>query len=111
MDGPDWRWCRQDLPPWQAAGEHADLRVLQRRASGFPGQLADPRPGATDVSQMTAGVMTMDDAYRNANRVLGTVALAATLLLGGCASPGPSGNVADAGKSGTVASEVSAANV
>ena len=53
----------------------------------------------------------MDDAYRNANRVLGTIALGATLLLGGCAAPGPSGKAADAGSAGTVASEATTANV
>ena len=48
------RWCWQDLPLRQAAGEHADLGVLQRRQAGFRRQLADPRAGAADVPQMTA---------------------------------------------------------
>ena len=53
VDGADRRRRRQDLPSRQAAGEHAALRVLQRRAAGLPGELADPRASPADVSQMT----------------------------------------------------------
>src|SRR5437899_5924225 len=60
---------------------------------------------------MTEGVMTVDEAYRDAIRVLGVSALAGALLFGGCATPGPSSSAPGAGTSGTVASEVTAANV
>jgi hypothetical protein len=44
-------------------------------------------------------------------RALGTGALAAMLLAAGCAAPGPGSTAKDAGTAGTVASEVSSANV
>jgi len=60
---------------------------------------------------MTEGVTTVDEAYRDAIRVLGVSALAGALLVAGCATPGQSGSAPGAGTSGTVASEISAASV
>jgi len=53
----------------------------------------------------------VDEAYREAIRVLGVSALAGALLVAGCATPGQSGSAPGAGTSGTVASEISAASV
>jgi hypothetical protein len=50
----DRRRRGQDLPSRQAAGEHPDLRLLQRRAAGLRCQLADPRAGPVDVSEVTS---------------------------------------------------------
>jgi hypothetical protein len=53
----------------------------------------------------------MEMANRNAIGILGAGALAAILMLGGCAAPGPNGKATDAGTAGTVASEATVANV
>jgi len=53
----------------------------------------------------------MNVEYRVGNRVFGAGALAVIMSLGGCAAPGSSGNVTDAGTAGTVASEATVANV
>ena len=53
VDGAAGRRRRQDLPPRQAAGEHADLRLLQRGQARFRRQLADPRAGAADVPEVS----------------------------------------------------------
>ena len=56
---------RQDLPPGQAAGEHAAVGVLQRGAPGRRRELADPCAGSTDVpevahpARMACGVQMM----------------------------------------------------
>ena len=52
VDGAAGRRRRQDLPPGQAAGEHAALRVLQRGQAGFRRRLADPRAGAVHVPEI-----------------------------------------------------------
>ena len=49
MDGSVRRRRRQDLPPRQAAGEHAAVGVLQRGAPGQRRQLVATRAGAADV--------------------------------------------------------------
>ena len=53
----------------------------------------------------------MEFAIRDAIRVLATGALVGTVLLAGCAAPGPTSSAPGTGTSGTVASEVTAANV
>ncbi len=53
----------------------------------------------------------MNRMDRNSTGVWAAGALGAMVMLGGCASPGPSGNAPLAGISGTVASEASVANV
>ncbi len=52
VDRADRRRRGQDISPGQAAGEHAAFRLLQRRPARFRRQLADTRPGTTDVSEM-----------------------------------------------------------
>ncbi len=50
------RWRRrQDLPLRQAAGEHADLGLLQRRSPGQCGELAAPRASPADVPEVAFG--------------------------------------------------------
>lgn len=53
----------------------------------------------------------MDAEYRVGIRVIGAGALAAFMLLGGCAAPGSSSSSTNAGTAGTVASEATVANV
>jgi hypothetical protein len=55
--------------------------------------------------------MAMVDYRRGAIRTLGTGALCAATLLGGCAAPGPAADAPNAGTAGTVASETTVANV
>jgi hypothetical protein len=64
LDRAAGRRHRQDLPPGQAAGEHAARRVLQRGSSGRRCQLATSRPGAVHVPEVTAG--GRQSASRNA---------------------------------------------
>jgi len=64
---------------------------------------------------MRASATALTAGYRQANRALGTWALGAALLLGGCAAPGTGagtgGGAAGSGSEGTVASEATAATV
>src|SRR5262245_20581787 len=53
MDRARGRGRRQDLSFRQAAREHAAVGLLQRRPARRWSQLADPVPGAVDVSEMT----------------------------------------------------------
>jgi hypothetical protein len=55
--------------------------------------------------------MAMVDYGRGVIRTLGTGTLCAAMLLGGCAAPGPAANAPNAGTAGTVASEMTVANV
>ncbi len=52
LDRAAGRWHRQDLPPGQAAGEHAALGLLQRRQARQRAQLANPPAGAVHVPQV-----------------------------------------------------------
>ncbi len=54
VDGAARRRHRQDLPPRQAAGEHAAVRLLQRGAPGQRRQLAAACAGAVHVSEVEA---------------------------------------------------------
>ena len=53
VDRARGRRRRKDLPPRQAAREHAAVGLLQRDPARRWSQLADPLPGAVDVSKMT----------------------------------------------------------
>ena len=53
----------------------------------------------------------MTDAGCKLIHVLGAAVLGAAMLMGGCAAPGPTANAPNGGTAGTVASEVTAANV
>ena len=52
VDGAAGRRRRQDLPPRQAAGEHAAVGVLQRGEAGLRRELADSRAGAVHVPEV-----------------------------------------------------------
>jgi hypothetical protein len=60
---------------------------------------------------MKTGVMNMRTTDARAFRILSAGALAATLLAGGGAAPGPGANAVGAGNTGTIASETTLANV
>jgi hypothetical protein len=52
VDRADRRRRGQNFSSRQAAGEHPTLRLLQRRAPRFPGQLAGPRTSSAHVSEI-----------------------------------------------------------